>query len=38
MAKNVLDSVLESWPKSMQSLEEEVGVDTEECWGEDTYQ
>eukprot|EP00092_Neocalanus_flemingeri_P026426 GFUD01028644.1.p1 GENE.GFUD01028644.1~~GFUD01028644.1.p1 ORF type:complete len:212 (-),score=90.51 GFUD01028644.1:69-704(-) len=33
MATEVLDSVLESWPKSKQSLMEEVGVDTDESVG-----
>lgn len=33
MATDVLDSVLESWPKTKQSLMEEVGVDTDESVG-----
>ena len=33
MATDVLDSVLESWPKSKQSLMEEVGVDSDESVG-----
>ena len=33
MATDVLDSMLESWPKSKQSLLEEVGVDTDESVG-----
>merc|ERR1712142_41103 len=33
MATDVLDSILESWPKSKQSLLEEVGVDTDESVG-----
>ena len=33
MATDVLDSVLESWPKTKQSLMEEIGVDTDESVG-----
>ena len=33
MACDVLDSVLEGWPKSKQSLYEEIGVDTDESVG-----
>ena len=33
MASDVLDSVLEGWPKSKQSLLEEIGVDTDESVG-----
>ena len=33
MASDVLDSVLDGWPKSKQSLLEEIGVDTDESVG-----
>ena len=33
MASDVLDSVLEGWPKTKQSLLEEIGVDTDESIG-----
>ena len=33
MVSDVLDSVLEGWPKSKQSLLEEIGVDTDESVG-----
>ena len=33
MASDVLDSVLEGWPKSKQSLLEEIGIDTDESAG-----
>ena len=33
MATDILDSVLESWPKSKQSFMEEIGVDTDEIVG-----
>ena len=33
MASDILDSILESWPKSKASLFEEIGVDTDESVG-----
>merc|ERR1712181_94595 len=33
MASDILDSILESWPKSKASLFEEIGVDTDESFG-----
>ena len=33
MATDILDSVLESWPKSKKSLYEEIGVETDEDAG-----
>ena len=33
MASDVLDSVLEGWPKTKQSLYEEIGIDTDESAG-----
>ena len=33
MASDILDSILESWPKSKTSLFEDIGVDTDESVG-----
>ena len=33
MASDILDSILESWPKSKASLYEDIGVDTDEAVG-----
>ena len=33
MASDILDSILESWPKSKASLFEEIGVETDESVG-----
>merc|ERR1712098_207847 len=33
MASDVLDSILEGWPKTKKSLFEEIGVDTDESVG-----
>ena len=33
MATEILDSILESWPKSKKSLYEEIGVETDESAG-----
>ena len=33
MATEILDSILESWPKSKKSLYEEIGVETDESVG-----
>ena len=33
MATEVLDSVLESWPKSKKCLYEEIGIETDESVG-----
>ena len=33
MATDILDTILESWPKSKKSLYEEIGVETDEIAG-----
>ena len=33
MATDILDSILESWPKSKKCLYEEIGVETDETAG-----
>ena len=33
MATDILDTILESWPKSKKSLYEEIGVETDETAG-----
>ena len=33
MATEILDSILESWPKSKKSLYDEIGVETDESVG-----